>query len=208
MKYKSNSHYFSKSPQATLKTYSISESLRGHLYIFKTSSGIFSYRKIDLGTKTFIKYMEIPIHNAIFLDMGCGYGPIGIVLAKERPNSFVYMIDINKRAISFAKENVNINQVGNIKVLNGSYFEPIKSQNIKFDRIYTNPPLKKGKKEFLNFCSLVPDYLKAGGSFQFVIRRTLGGKNIFETLSEILSNMEVEVTYKRSGYWIFYIKKR
>jgi len=208
MKDINNSHYFSKSPHSILKTYSISESLRGHLYIFKTSSGIFSHRKIDLGTKTLIRYMQIPPKNALLLDMGCGYGPIGIVLAKENPDSTIYMIDINSRAIWCARENVKINHVKNVKIFNNSYFDLIKSENLKFDGIYSNPPLKKGKKEFLNFCYLVPNYLKIGGTFQFVIRRTLGASNIFKILSDKLSNMEIEIKFKRSGYWIFFLKKR
>ena len=208
MKQKNNSHYFSKSPQSILKMYSISESLRGHLYLFKTSSGIFSHRKIDLGTKTFIIYMEIPPNNALLLDMGCGYGPIGIILAKENPNSTIYMIDINSRAIGCVRENAKINQVKNVKIFNGSYFNPIKSENLKFDGIFINPPLRKGKKEFLNFCYLVPNYLKEGGTFQFVIRRKMGAKNIFKILSDRISSMEIEIKFKRSGYWIFYLKKK
>jgi 16S rRNA (guanine1207-N2)-methyltransferase len=208
MKKDVNSHYFSKNPQSILKTYSISDSLRGHLYFFKTAAGVFSYRKIDLGTKTFIKYMEIPINRSLFLDIGCGYGPIGIVLAKENINSTTFMIDINSRAVLCARENAKLNHVENVKILNGSYFEPIKSQNLRFDAIYTNPPLKRGKREFLDFCYMVPDYLKDGGSYQFVVRRTMGAKNILEILSEKLSNMNVKVRFKRSGYWIFFLKKR
>jgi len=201
-------HYFSKKPQAPLKIFSISESLRGHLYIFKTTPGVFSSRKIDLGTKTLIKYMEIPREKSNLLDMGCGYGPIGLVLAKENPNSTIFMVDINRRAIWCARENTKINQISNAKTIAGSYFEPINSQGIKFDGIYTNPPLKKGKKEFLRFCESIPNHLKSDGMFQFVIRRTMGAKNIFLLLQKMLPNMEVEVRFKRSGFWVFYLKKK
>ena len=202
------SHYFSKKPQAPLKIFSISESLRGHLYIFKTTPGVFSSKKIDLGTKTLIKYMVIPDETCILLDMGCGYGPIGIVLAKENPKSTIYMVDKNRRAIWCARENIKINQISNAKTITGSYFKPFYSQGIKFDGIYTNPPLKKGKKEFLRFCDAISNYLKSNGTFQFVIRRTMGANNIFLILQKMLPNMEIEVRFKRSGYWVFYLKKK
>lgn len=208
MKNNHNSHYFSKTPQADLKILSIAESLRGHLYILKTTPGVFSYRKIDLGTKTFIKYMEVPKTGATLLDMGCGYGPIGIVLANICQNCVIYMVDINRRAIWCSRENIKINQVTNVNILSGSYFEPILPLDLKFDGIYTNPPMKKGKKEFLKLCNLIPSYLKHEGTFQFVIRRTMGANDIYQILKDNLQSMDVEVRYKRSGYWVFFCRKQ
>ena len=104
-----NQHYSSEFPDVKVKIHTISESLRRHLYIFKTLTGVFSFRKMDLGTKIFIEHMIIPEEPGIMLDLGCGYGPIGIVLGYESPESLVYLIDINKHAIWCAKENVKIN---------------------------------------------------------------------------------------------------
>ena len=112
---KNNQHYYSQFPDVNVKINTISESLRRHLYIFKTISGVFSYNKIDLGTKIFIEHMVIPKRPSILLDLGCGYGPIGIVLSYESPESTVYLIDINKRAIWCAKENTKINLLNHKK---------------------------------------------------------------------------------------------
>ncbi|GAF87545.1 unnamed protein product, partial [marine sediment metagenome] len=92
-----SNHYYSKFPDANVKIHTISESLRRHLYIFKTITGVFSYKRLDLGTKVFIENIYIPEETSNFLDLGCGYGPIGIVLSYESPQSSVYLIDINKR---------------------------------------------------------------------------------------------------------------
>ena len=199
-------HYFSKFPDVNLKQYTVSESLRRHLYIFKTVTGVFSFKKLDLGTKVLIENMRIPQGPSVLIDLGCGYGPIGIVLAYESPQSIVYLIEINKRAIWCTKENIKIN-LSNYKkrvfALEGNYFEPFNDKEIKFDGIYMNPPLRLGKKPFLELCKKVSDYLKKEGFFQFVIRKKMGAQSIYDSLIKLGLEKQVEIIYKRSGYWIF-----
>ncbi len=201
-----NSHYFSRSPDGDIKIHTVSASLKRHLYIFKTLPGVFSYKKIDLGTEVMIKHMYIPTEESFLLDLGCGYGPIGIVVGHESPKSIIYMIDINKRAIWCAKENVKLNlpiSEKRVNVLEGNYFEPIKEKNQKFDGIYMNPPQRKGRKEFLNLCNIIPDYLKEKGWFQFVVRKKMGAPFIYQYLTSHFKNARVEIICKRSGYWLF-----
>jgi 16S rRNA G1207 methylase RsmC len=198
-------HYSSEFPDVKVKIHTISESLRRHLYIFKTLTGVFSFSKIDLGTKILIEHMIIPEEPGVLLDLGCGYGPIGIVLGYEAPESLVYLIDINKHAIWCVKENVKLNLSNNqnIHIFNGSYFEPIKSKNLQFDGIYMNPPLRQGRKEFLSVVHLIPDYLKSNGTFQFVIRKKMGAPYILDYLKNEFPNRTIDILCKRSGYWVF-----
>ncbi len=199
-------HYYSRFPDVNVKIHTMSESLRRHLYIFKTTPGVFSYNKLDLGTKVFIEHMYIPKESSILLDLGCGYGPIGIVLGHESPESIVYLIDINKRAIWCAKENIKINlpnRKKNVIVLDGNYFEPINNKNLKFDEIYMNPPLRQGKKEFMNLIHDIPKYLKPKGTFQFVIKKKMGAPFILKFLKSSFPDKEIEIVCKRSGYWVF-----
>ncbi|MCK4284685.1 MAG: class I SAM-dependent methyltransferase [Candidatus Lokiarchaeota archaeon] len=200
-----NQHYSSEFPDVKVKIHTISESLRRHLYIFKTVTGVFSYSKIDLGTKIFIEHMIIPEKPSVMLDIGCGYGPIGIVLGYESPESLVFLIDINKHAIWCAKGNVKINLMNNrnVRTLSGNYFEPIKTKNLKFDGIYMNPPLRQGRNEFLKLINVIPSYLKSKGSFQFVIRKKMGAPYVFNYLKNEFPNNKVEIICKRSGYWVF-----
>lgn len=204
MNYK-HEHYSSEFPEVKVKIHTISESLRKHLYVFKTLTGVFSFSKIDLGTKILIEHMIIPEEPGVLLDLGCGYGSIGIVLGYESPESLVYLIDVNKHAIWCAKENIKLNLSNNqnIRIFNGSYFEPIKSKNLQFDGIYMNPPLRKGRKEFLSVVHLIPDYLKSNGSFQFVIRKKMGAPFILDYLKNEFPNRNIDILCKRSGYWVF-----
>ena len=199
-------HYYSRYPEAEVKIYTISESLRRHLFIFKTITGVFSFKKLDLGTKVFIDHMFIQKDPSIFLDLGCGYGPIGTVLAYISPQSRVFFIDINQRAIWCTKENVRINLPNNrekTKVLFGNYFEPIKNKDLKFDGIYINPPLRQGRKSFLDLLHQIPLYLKPTGSLQFVIKRKMGALFVLNYLNDNFPDKKIEILCKRSGYWVF-----
>jgi len=205
MKHNKN-HYYSRSPDVNVKIYTISESLRRHLFIFKTITGVFSFKKIDLGTKVFIEHMIIPEGSTNLLDLGCGYGPIGIVLAYNSPQSTVYLVDINKRAIWCTKENIKINlsnRIGKTKTFSGNYFEPIKNTKLKFDGIYINPPLRQGRKSFLELISHIPSYLELNGVLQFVIKKKMGALFILNYLKDTFPDEKIEIICKRSGYWVF-----
>ena len=201
-----SNHYYSKFPDVNVKIYTISESLRRHLYIFKTITGVFSFSRLDLGTKVFIENIYIPDEVSVLLDLGCGYGPIGIVLSYESPQSSVYLIDINKRAIWCTRENVKLNlqeRKKNINILSGNYFEPIKNKYLKFDGIYMNPPLRQGRKEFLKLMHDIPSCLKTNGSFQFVIKKKMGAAYILKYFKDTFPDENIEIICKRSGYWVF-----
>ena len=207
---KKSQHYSTHFPDVRVKVYSVPESLRRHLYLFKTVTGVFSFKKLDLGTKVFIKHMSIPEKENILLDLGCGYGAIGIVLARSSLQSTVYLTDINNRALWCARENVKYNlseSSGKVIVLQGNYFEPFKNKSIKFDGIYMNPPLRKGRREFLTLCKQIPLHLNSKGLFQFVIKKKMGAEYVHNYLNKHLSELfeKIEVTFKRSGYWVFYL---
>ncbi|MFX1274870.1 MAG: class I SAM-dependent methyltransferase [Promethearchaeota archaeon] len=199
-------HYYTPLPDVKLKIFTVAESLRRHLYIFKTVPGIFSFKKIDLGTKLLIEHMMIPSEESNLLDIGCGYGPIGIVLAHESPKSQIYLVDINKLACWCARENVKTNisiNKGRVQVLFGSFFEPIIKKNIKFDGIYMNPPLRLGRNVFFKIYEDVYKNLKPQGLFQFVMRKKMGAEYILKSLRKQYPEEKIEIICKRSGYWIF-----
>lgn len=203
-----NQHYSTEYPDVKLKVHTVSESLRRHLYIFKTATGVFSFKKIDLGTKILIEHMIIPKQSSVFLDLGCGYGPIGIVLGYESPLSQIFFIDINKRAIWCTKQNIRINFPDNkdrFTVLTGDYLEPIKKKKIKLDGIYMNPPMRKGRGEFLKLIDEIPSVLKPNGFFQFVIKKKMGASYILKYMHDTFEGKELSfnILVKRSGYWVF-----
>ena len=207
---KNHQDYSTELPEVPIKVFTIPVSLKKHLYLFKTISGVFSYKKLDLGTKVLIENMIIPEKPSLLLDLGCGYGVIGIVLAHESPNSSVYFIDINKRAIWCTRENIKFNLLelqSNLHVYAGNYFTPLEGKNIRFDAIYMNPPIRKGRNEFLNLFTDIQYYLKTDGSFQFVIRKKLGADFIYKYLLDLYSDKQIRILCKRSGYWVFHLKQ-
>lgn len=204
---KKNKHYFSRFPDTDLKIQTVSESLRRHMYIFKTTTGVFSYSKIDLGTQILIDYMIIPKGNRTLLDLGCGYGPVGMVLGYESPQSQVYMVDVNRRAVWCAKENIKINIRPNEKrvvAFSGNFLEPFQKKNIMFDAIYTNPPVRLGREVFLNLVKEIKDQLKPDGFFEFVIRKKMGASYLEKKLGEMFPNEPIQILGKKSGYWAFH----
>ena len=106
MKSKSNKedHYYTKQPKSQPRLGLVSTYLRGNYFQFQTSSSVFSKERIDLGTRLLIESMILPKAGKI-LDLGCGYGPIGIVAAVLNPDLHIVMVDINERAVWLAKEN-------------------------------------------------------------------------------------------------------
>ncbi|MHA1229493.1 MAG: class I SAM-dependent methyltransferase [Candidatus Helarchaeota archaeon] len=198
-------HYFTEKPTSKTITYDISAMIFDKQYIFKTATGVFSYKKIDKGTSILLKYAVLPEkENAKILDLGCGYGVIGIVLADILPKSQVTLIDINQRAIWLCKKNVRLNNVNNVKVLSGDFFEKI---NETFDLIITNPPLKLGKKTLHRIFERSKQLLIQNGSFQTVIRTKQGAKSAMEKLKEIFGSDNVRLVKVKSGFRVYEARK-
>jgi 16S rRNA (guanine1207-N2)-methyltransferase len=170
--------------------------LRGNDFEFLTSSGIFSHRRIDPGTRLLIESMTLPDTGAA-LDLGCGYGPIGVVAATLRPRLKVWMTDINQRAVTLAKRNASRNGVENIRVTGGLLYEPV--EGLTFDVILTNPPISAGiRKTVKPVIEGATRYLRPGGSLQLVVRTTKGGRNLSILLEKNFGDFEVVA--RRSGY--------
>ncbi|MCD6144597.1 class I SAM-dependent methyltransferase [Thermococcus sp.] len=190
------SHYYSQEPNVPLKTRMIEVVIRGERFIFITSSGVFSFGKLDRGTNLLIENMVLE-KNWRVLDLGCGYGAIGIVAS--RFVNYVVMTDINKRAVSIAKKNLKINNVKNAEVRWGHLYEPVKGE--RFHSIITNPPVHAGKDVLREIVINAPLHLYDGGLLQIVIRTNQGAKYI-KSLMERNFKEVIEVS-KGSGFRVY-----
>jgi len=137
------------------------------------------------------------------LDLGCGYGPVGIVAAVSNPNLHVVMVDVNERAVWLAKENVKRNSVENIEVRCGFLYEPV--EEMKFDAVLCNPPVSAGMQILLQIVFNAPRHLRDDGSFQLVVRSRIGSKRLQDELKKAFGNVKVLV--RKSGYRVFLSKK-
>ncbi|UCH56608.1 MAG: class I SAM-dependent methyltransferase [Candidatus Bathyarchaeota archaeon] len=169
-------HYFSRRPTSREDLGLVRCRLRGLDFEFLTSSGVFSYRRIDSGSRLLIESMVLPEGGRV-LDVGCGYGPVGIAAARLSPGLEVWMTDVNERAVSLALRNAGLNGVGSVRVLQGDLYEPV--GGLVFDAVLSNPPISAGMRRVVG--PLVEgawDRLVEGGSLQLVVQWNKGGRTV------------------------------
>src|SRR5699024_11451144 len=112
---------------------------------FTSSTVVFSKNIVDFGSSLLIETIKKPDIESPILYLGCGYGPIGLSLAKKHPDTLVKMIDINERAIKMSKLNATQNEIANVDIEQSDGFEKM-AENDKYSLIVTNPPIRVGKK--------------------------------------------------------------
>ena len=196
-------HYFSERPTSPLRLGLVRCRLRGHDFEFLTSSGVFSHRRIDAGTRLLIESMSLPETGAA-LDLGCGYGPIGIAAAKLRPHLLIWMTDVNERAAALAEGNARRNGVDNVKVMQGHLYEPV--EGLIFDAIVSNPPISAGMRRVVEpLIEGAGDHLKNGGSLQLVVQSNKGGRTLAALMERHLGG--VEVMARKGGYRVLRAEK-
>ncbi|MBA2869657.1 class I SAM-dependent methyltransferase [Methanococcus maripaludis] len=180
-------HYFSENPDSKHDESTISGMLRGKRFSFKTDSGVFSPKKIDKGTIILVEALEVSKDDDV-LDVGCGYGVIGISIADE-VNS-VTMTDLNNRSVGLTRKNIKLNGKSekNIEVFQGDLFEKV--NNKKYSVIISNPPIKAGKDLIHKIISKGHDLLNENGSIWVVIQTKHGAKSLAKYMEEIFGNVE------------------
>jgi 16S rRNA (guanine1207-N2)-methyltransferase len=190
-------HYYVEEPKSKYVEHVIRARILNFDLIFKSASGIFSATEIDTASKLLIESAEIPTHSRI-LDLGCGYGMIGIVAAKSCPTCYVVLTDINRRAVKLAKENILLNRVGNAEVRQGDIYESV--QDGKFDVILLNPPMVAGRDIVMRMIRGSLKCLNKQGSLQIVANKNKGGKFLFDEMKKIFK--DVKVLKKSGGFWV------
>lgn len=193
-------HYFTNNQDLKSKIRDINFSYGKNNFCFKSDNGVFSKNKIDYASlflvKTFLDNKNKEYNN--ILDIGCGYGFIGITLSKLL-NKYVDMADINKRAIHLCKMNIELNNV-DASVLESNIYENITN---KYDLIITNPPIRAGKETLLNFIYGGIERLNKNGELWFVINKDQGAKSLKKELEK---KYNCELIDKSKGFWVICVK--
>jgi 16S rRNA G1207 methylase RsmC len=182
-------HYYTEKPTSALseKT-AILRKKDGTRFSFLTPSGVFSYGHIDRATRVLIDNFHL--HPGLLLDIGCGYGVIGISLKKTYPALKLAMSDINERAIRYAKINLkNMNIEADIR--QGDLFAPW--ENATFDSIVSNPPFAAGKEVWIKLIEESFEHLMTQGSLQLVAFHNKGGERMMETMKGVFGNVSTLV---------------
>jgi 16S rRNA G1207 methylase RsmC len=192
---KPNEHYYAENPTSQAKFGIIRTSLRGRPFEFTTASSVFSVKRIDLGTRILIENLIFP-EKGCLLDVGCGYGAVGIVAAKFNPNLHVFLTDVNHRAVLLAMQNAEKNRVHNVEVKQGNLYEPV--QGICFDAVLSNPPVSAGMKTVEDIIRGAHAILAKNGTLQMVVRSKIGKKILPEIFTQAFGNFNVLAI--ESGY--------
>jgi len=191
-------HYFSREPKAEPRRRTLTVRLRGREFSIATESGVFSGARVDPGTALLIDVMDIGPGDTV-LDLGCGWGAIGLAAAAMAPEGHVYLVDPNERAVALAKENAARNGLSNVTVLQGEGTEPVRG--LALDMVATNPPIRAGNAAVFSMIEQARECLKPGGRFYLVARTKQGAKTIAQKVRQVFGNV-TEVA-KRGGYRVY-----
>lgn len=196
-------HYYTARPTTAHEEITFTATLRGMEFTFHTDAAVFSRNRIDFGSTLLIEVMQLH-PAATVLDLGCGYGPIGMVAARLAPQGRTYMVDVNERAAELARRNLEANGVTNAEVRTGDGIEPV--SDLAFDVVVTNPPFRAGKAVVYAMVDGAHKVLKPGGALWVVIQTKQGAPSMKKKLQEVFG--DVEDVERESGYHVFRAVKR
>jgi 16S rRNA (guanine1207-N2)-methyltransferase len=193
-------HYFTNNQNLKSDMHIMAINIFDKVYSLYTDNGVFSKSGLDFGTRLLIETLPLEKMNGDVLDVGCGYGPIGIIVSKET-NCNVDMIDVNLRALHLAKLSARQNKV-DVNIFESDAYANVKS---KYDYIITNPPIRAGKKKVYEILISANDHLKDNGSLWFVMRKDQGVKS---TIEDIEKYYNFDVVDKKKGFFIICATKK
>lgn len=195
-----SNHYYTKNPETESKEASWTFPLRGREFRFISDSGVFSKKTVDFGSRLLIETFRLNEEVAgDILDVGCGYGPMGLALAHAYPARLVEMVDVNERALSLARRNAEANNIRNVKVYESNTYDQV-PQERQFAAIVSNPPIRAGKQVVHCILSEAHTHLLLGGTLTVVIQKKQGAPSAEQKMLDVFGN--VAVIARDKGYWI------
>ena len=191
--------YYAENPDSAHDIHELKVTLLGQSFTFLTDSGVFSKKMVDYGSQVLLNTLDFEKGKTL-LDIGCGYGPLGISLAKVQGVKPT-MVDVNNRAIDLAKQNAQKNGV-EADIFQSDIYEKV---NGIFDYIISNPPIRAGKQVVHTIISESINYLKVGGNLTIVIQKKQGAPSAKAKMEEVFGN--VEILKRDKGYYILRSEK-
>ncbi len=185
----SSDHYFSQEPKSTYQPKQIELDVAGEVFLVSTASGTFSPLQVDVGTSVLIDHLELAPLEGNILDLGCGWGPIALNLAKRSPNAKVWAVDVNNRSLELTAKNAKAIGLTNVYA---AIPEDVPA-DIKFSGIWSNPPIRVGKKVLHELLLSWLPRLEKNGVAYLVVQKNLGSDSLQKWLTDTL-NSDYEVS--------------
>ena len=195
-----NDHYYTRDPQSESRPVDCEYVYRGEKMTFRTDAGVFSRGEVDTGTRLLLEALPEEMHGDI-LDLGCGWGAVGVSIARKWPGTHVTMADVNLRALELSRENAARNR---------AEAECVESDGMAalldrtFDAVVTNPPIRAGKQVIYRMFADAARCLKPGGALYLVIRKQQGAESCLKYLQTIYG--ETEKLDRSAGFWVLRAK--
>lgn len=190
--------YFTENPTVEHEEHHVNYHLNGINLNLTTDAGVFSKNRVDYGSGVLIEQMlEQDLPGGNILDVGCGYGPIGLFAAKKWPDRQVDMVDVNERAMDLARRNAAANGAGNVNIFASDRYQAVTGQ---YAMIVTNPPIRAGKAIWSSILTEAKDHLTDGGILLVVIQKKQGAPSAKKLMAASLGNCEILTRDK--GYYI------
>ena len=189
-----NKMYYAENPDAAHDIHELRVDLLGEKMTFLTDAGVFSKKMVDFGSQLLLKCLEVNQGETV-LDVGCGYGPLGLSLVKAYGVQAT-MVDINNRALDLARKNAERNKV-EATIFQSNIYEQVKG---KFDHVISNPPIRAGKQVVHEIIEKSKDFLGIGGDLTIVIQKKQGAPSAKSKMEDVFGNCEI--VKKDKGYYI------
>ena len=189
-------HYYTDNSEMTSKPRSFDYYFDNEKFIFTTDNGVFCKENVDYGSYLLIKNTFRQALGNKLLDLGCGWGPVGIIIKRFNPDIEVTAVDVNSRAV----ELTNLNAVQNKTLIKACLCTDILTLNLLFDSIILNPPIRAGKVVIYDLYDKAYHTLRENGSLYIVIQKKQGASSSVNKLSELFKT--VTVLDREGGYWV------
>ena len=190
-----NDQYYTADPTSESNPVPCAFPYRGHGLNFMTDAGVFSKGELDVGSRLLLD--ALPAFTGDVLDIGCGWGAIGVAIAKANKNAKVTMVDVNRRALDLCRQNCQRNGV-TAEVIESDGMAEVMGR--KFDAIVTNPPIRAGKQVIYKMFADAAQSLNLDGALYLVIRKQQGAESCVKYLKTLYG--AVEKLDKSGGFWV------
>ncbi|KRM42035.1 methyltransferase small domain protein [Lentilactobacillus parafarraginis DSM 18390 = JCM 14109] len=190
--------YYSEHPDVTSDPITWEYTLLGHNFVFTSDNGVFSKHRVDYGSRVLLEnFRTSQLPAGKILDMGTGYGPIGLAIAKILPERTIDMVDVNEIALALAKKNAVANRVKNVSIFSSNVYEAVEGN---YAAVVTNPPVRAGKKVVDAMITGALPHLVAGGTLTVVLQKKQGAPSAKKLMTQLFGNCQI--LKRDKGYYI------